>query len=58
MSQLVILPVNSIVLLSNEKTGVVVEDCDDMNPKVLIYDSNEICDLGRRRDIQVQKVIR
>lgn len=58
VSQLVILPVNSIVLLSNEKTGVVVEDCDDMNPKVLIYDSNEICDLGRRRDIHVQKVIR
>lgn len=58
VSQLVTLPVNSIVLLSNEKTGVVVEDCRDMSPKVLIYDSNEICDLGKRKDIQVQKVIK
>lgn len=58
VSSLVLIPMNSIVLLSNEKTGIVVEDCNNMFPKVLMYEDNEIFDLDKRRDIQVAKVIK
>lgn len=51
--QLVIFPVNTMVTLSNNKVGFVIEDCSDLYPKVLCIENNQVYDLEKRADLSI-----
>lgn len=53
---LVIYPINSIVVLSNGKSGVVVKDCNTTKPVILGYDKT-VYDLSKRTDLTVVEVL-
>lgn len=53
---LVIYPINSIVVLSNGKSGVVVQDCNTAKPIIMGYDK-AIYDLSKRTDLTVVEVL-
>lgn len=56
MQSLILYPQNTIVVLNNDKSGVVLEDCNSRSPKVLCYDGT-VLDLSVRKDLEVVKAL-
>ena len=54
VQSLILYPQNTIVVLNNDKSGVVLEDCNSRSPKVLCYDGT-VLDLSVRKDLEVVK---
>ena len=55
-NNLVLYPKNTIVVLNNNKSGLVLEDCGNSRPKVLCYDGTEY-DLVRDKFLKIVEVI-
>lgn len=53
---LILYPQNTIVVLNNDKSGVVLEDCNSRSPKVLCYDGT-VLDLSVRKDLEIVKAL-
>lgn len=56
VKSLILFPQNTIVVLNNGKSGLVLEDCNSRTPKVLCYD-NTVLDLSVRKDLNVVRVL-
>ena len=56
VQSLILYPQNTIVVLNNDKSGVVLEDCNSRSPKVLCYDGT-VLDLSVRKDLEVVKAL-
>lgn len=56
VQSLILYPQNTIVVLNNDKGGVVLEDCNSRSPKVLCYDGT-VLDLSVRKDLEVVKAL-
>ena len=56
VQSLILYQQNTIVVLNNDKSGVVLEDCNSRSPKVLCYDGT-VLDLSVRKDLEVVKAL-
>ena len=56
IKSLVIFPRNTIVILNNGVSGVVLDDCNTKRPKVLGY-NNVVYDLVKDRGLEVQSIV-
>lgn len=56
VQSLILYTQNTIVVLNNDKSGVVLEDCNSRSPKVLCYDGT-VLDLSVRKDLEVVKAL-
>ena len=56
VKSLVIYPRNTMVILNNGKSGVVIEDCNTRYPRVMCFD-NTLYDLAKDKGLAILKVV-
>lgn len=56
VKSLVLYPINTTVVLNNNMSGVVIENCNSRTPKVLGF-NNIVYDLSKDKELKVDKVI-